>query len=134
MANRNENARSRRVPCQGEASRANETVPAREAHMSTGGLGKRSAAQPSTRYMGTVKNNCKPNMNAAVCSDTPLLTMMGMICTVTPAFAIRRNAVPPVRFQNAQERTVWRMLYSSGGRQAGCAHRLRRAVGGRGGS
>src|SRR5262249_59527754 len=82
----------------------------------------------------TVKNNCKPNMNAAVCSDTPLLAMIGMICTVTPAFAIRRNAVPPVRFQNAQERNVWRMLYSSGGRQAGGAHRVRRAVGGRGGS
>jgi hypothetical protein len=100
--------------------------------MSTGGFGKRSAAQPSNKYIGTVKSNCRPNMNAAVCSDTPLLAMMGMICTVTPAFAIRRNAVPTVRFQNAQERNVWRMVYSSGGRQAGCAQRLRRAVGGRG--
>src|SRR4030095_2396095 len=104
------------------------------AHMSTGGVAKRSAAQPSTRYMGTVKNNCKPNMNAAVRSDTPLLAIMGMICTVTPVFAIRRNAVPTVRFQNAQERNVWRRLYSSGGRQADCTHRLRRAVAGRDGS
>src|SRR5262245_32310360 len=92
IANRNTYARSMSTPCQGEASSAKETVPAREAHMSTGGFGKRSAAQPSIRYMGTVKNNCKPNMNAAVCSETPLLAMIGMICTVTPAFAIRRNA------------------------------------------
>src|SRR5437667_9451036 len=134
MANRNTNTRSRPRPWQGEASSAKETVPAREAHMSTGGLGKRSAAQPSTRYIGTVNNNCKLNMNAAVCSDTPLLTMMGMICTITPVFGIRRNAVPPVRFQNAQERKAWRILYSSGGRQAGFARRLRRIVGERGGS
>jgi len=83
-----------------------ETVPTREAHISTGGLGKRSAAQPSTRYRGTVKNNCRPNRNAAVCADTPWLAMMGMICTVAPIFAIRRNAIPPVRFQNTQERNV----------------------------
>src|SRR5215813_5270405 len=122
------------MPWEGEASSAKETVPAREAHMSTGGLGKRSAAQPSARYMGTVNNNCKPNMNAAVCSDTPLLAMMGMICTVTPVFEIRRNAVPTVKFQNAQERNAWRILYSSGGRHAGGAHRVRRTVGGRDGS
>src|SRR5215510_7892032 len=134
MANRNTNARSRPRPCQGEASSAKDTVPAREAHMSTGGLGKRSAAQPSTRYMGTVKNNCKPNRNAAVFSDTPLLAMMGMICTITPVFGMRRNAVPPVRFQNAQERKAWRILYSSGGRQVDCAHRVRRVVGERGGA
>src|SRR5262245_44220929 len=102
--------------------------------MSTGGLGKRSAAQPSTRYIGTVNNNCKPNMNAAVCSDTPLLTMMGMTCTMTPVFGIRRNAVPTVRFQNAHERRAWRILYSSGGRQAGGAQRWRLGAGERGGS
>ena len=39
--------------------------------MSTAGLGKRSAAQPITRYRGTVRNNCPPNRNAAFCSDTP---------------------------------------------------------------
>src|SRR2546422_3204597 len=100
--------------------------------MSTGGLGERSAAQPSTRYIGTVNNNCKLNMNAAVCSDTPLLARMGRRCTVAPVFASKRNAVPPVRFQNAQERTVWRRLYSSGGRQAGGVRRRRRARGGAG--
>src|SRR5215831_605105 len=103
-----------------------------EAHMSTGGLGKRSAAQPSTRYISTVNNNCKPNMNAAVCSVAPLLTMMGMICTMMPVFGIRRNAVPTVRFQNAQERNAWRILYSCGGRQAGGDQRWRRVAGGRG--
>src|SRR5207248_8427661 len=103
MANRTTNVSSMPLPCQGEASRANEAVPAREAHISTDGLGKRSAAQPSTRYRGTVKNNCNPNRNAAVCSDTPLLDIMGRICTVAPVFAIRRNAVPTVRLQHVQE-------------------------------
>ncbi len=76
-----------------------------------------------------IPNNCKPNRNAAVCADTPLLAMMGRICTVAPVFAIRRNAVPPVRFQNAQECNVWRRLSSSGGRQAGIAQRARRQGG-----
>jgi hypothetical protein len=102
--------------------------------MSTSGLAKRSAAQPSTRYRGTVTNNCRPNSQAAVCSDTPLLAMMGMICTVAPASAIRRNAVPTVRCQKAQECNVWPRLYSSGGCQAGVARRWRRTVAGRPGS
>src|SRR5947209_5326016 len=121
------------MPCQGTASSANAAVPAREAHISTDGLGKRSAAQPSTRYKGTVRNNSPPNKNAAVCSDTPLLARMGMMCTVAPVFASRRNAVPPVRFQNAQDRSAWCTLYSSGGRQTGGAHRGRRALEGWGG-
>src|SRR5207248_6542450 len=45
-----------------------------------------------------------------------------------------RNGVPPVRCENAQERNVWRILYSSGGRQAGGAHRVRRGVKERGGA
>ena len=73
-------------------------------------MGKRSAAQPSSRYRGTVRNNCAPNKNAAVCSDTPLLARMGMMCTVAPVFASKRNAVPPVRFQKAQDRSAWRTL------------------------
>src|SRR5262249_44782596 len=134
MANRNENARSRRGPGQGEGSRAKETGPGRGGHMSTGGLGERAAAQPGTRDMGTGKKKWKTKKNAAVCSGTPVLHKMGMICTITPVFGIRRNAVPPVRFQKAQECKAWRILYSSGGRQADCAHRVRRVVGERGGA
>ena len=36
---------------------------------------------------GTVTNNWPPTRNAAVCSDTPLLARIGMMCTVAPVFA-----------------------------------------------
>ena len=82
MANSTTNARSRPWPWYGEASRANEAVPARETPMSTSGLGQWSVAQPSPTYSGTVTNNCRPHSQAAVCADAPWLAMMGMRGTV----------------------------------------------------
>jgi len=101
-------------PCrgQGEASNANEAVPARDAHISTDGLG--SGPRPAEHQIqGTVKNICKPNSHAAVCGDTALLAMRGGYAP-SRLFRDQGQRRPPRQVPERPECNVWRRLYFRG--------------------
>ena len=74
-------------------------MPATAAAISTQFLGKRSANQPITRNMGIAVNSSSENNNTAACWSTPLLIMIGMMCSMTAALATNRKAVPNTRTQ-----------------------------------
>jgi hypothetical protein len=78
----------------GVASKKNAIVPETAEMNRTKFLGRVSASQPKNRERGTPRKSRNPKMNAPVCSSIPFHTMIGIICSITPALAVSLRILP----------------------------------------